>query len=47
VAATKTKLDRLKSLRVDTGDLKLDDELRAHGISVVTDYKINQKIAVE
>jgi predicted polyphosphate/ATP-dependent NAD kinase len=47
VAATKSKLDRLKSLRVDTGDLKLDDELRAHGISVVTDYKINQKIAVE
>jgi predicted polyphosphate/ATP-dependent NAD kinase len=47
VAATKSKLDRLKSLRADTGDLKLDDEFRAHGISVVTDYKINQKIAVE
>ena len=32
VVATKSKLDRLKSLRVDTGDLELDKELRARGI---------------
>ncbi len=29
VVATKSKLDRLKSLRVDTGDLELDKEFRA------------------
>ena len=47
VVATNSKLDRLKSLRVDTGDLELDKELSAHGVSAVTDYKIIQKIAVE
>jgi predicted polyphosphate/ATP-dependent NAD kinase len=47
VAATKSKLDRLKSLRVDTGDPELDKELRARGIKVVTDYKITQKISIE
>jgi hypothetical protein len=40
-------LDRLKSLRVDTGDTELDNELRAHEINVVTDYKSIQKVAVE
>ena len=47
VAATKSKLDRLKSLRVDTGDSELDREFRARGISVVTDYKANQRINIE
>jgi predicted polyphosphate/ATP-dependent NAD kinase len=47
VAATKSKLDRLKSLRVDTGDSELDKEFRARGIRVATDYKTNQKIVVE
>jgi predicted polyphosphate/ATP-dependent NAD kinase len=45
--ATKSKLDRLNSLRVDTGDLELDKEFRARGIRVVTDYKITQKMNVE
>jgi predicted polyphosphate/ATP-dependent NAD kinase len=47
VIATKSKLDRLKSLRVDTGDAELENELKAHEINVVTDYKSIQKVAVE
>lgn len=47
VVATKSKLDRLKSLRVDTGDSALDSELRAFEATVVTDYKITQKISIE
>jgi len=47
VAATKSKLDRLKSLRVDTGDPELDKELKALGVRVVTDFKITQKISIE
>ena len=47
VVATKSKLDRLKSLRVDTGDTELENELKAHEINVVTDYKSIQKVAVE
>ena len=47
VIATKSKLDRLKSLRVDTGDTELDNKLKAHEINVVTDYKSIQKVAVE
>jgi len=47
VVATRSKLDRLKSLRVDTGDLGLDNEFRARGIRVVTDYKITRKMNVE
>ena len=47
VVATKSKLDRLKSLRVDTGDPELDKDLRAHEINVVIDYKSIQKTAVE
>ena len=34
VVATKSKLDRLESLRVDTGDSELDEQFRAHGIRV-------------
>ena len=47
VVATKSKLDKLKSLRVDTGDPELDKALRAHEIDVVIDYKSAQKMAVE
>jgi len=47
VVASKSKLDRLKSLRVDTGDPELDKDLRAHEINVVIDYKSIQKMAVE
>jgi predicted polyphosphate/ATP-dependent NAD kinase len=47
VIATKSKLDRLKSLRVDTGDLELDKELKANEINVVADYGIIQKMSVE
>jgi predicted polyphosphate/ATP-dependent NAD kinase len=47
VVATKSKLDRLKSLRVDTGDLALDKELSTRGIRVVIDYKITQKMNIE
>jgi predicted polyphosphate/ATP-dependent NAD kinase len=47
VVATKSKLDRLKSLRVDTGDLELDKELTAKGIKVIIDYKSTQQMNVE
>jgi predicted polyphosphate/ATP-dependent NAD kinase len=47
VVATKSKLDRLRSLRVDIGDLALDKEFRARGIRVVIDYKITQKMTID
>ena len=47
VVATKSKLDRLKSLRVDTGDSELDGEFRSRGVRVVTDYKTASKIEIE
>ena len=47
VVATKNKLDKLKSLRVDTGDSTIDKELRAREIKVIIDYKITQKTRVE
>lgn len=47
VVATKSKLDRLKSLRVDTGDAELDEQFRTHGIKVITDYKLTQEMPVE
>jgi len=46
VVATKNKLRDLKSLRVDTGDPKLDDALRGH-IKVVTDYREEHMMRVE
>jgi predicted polyphosphate/ATP-dependent NAD kinase len=46
VVATKNKLRELKSLRVDTGDPKLDETLRGH-IKVITDYKEEQIMHVE
>ena len=47
VIATKSKLDRLKSLRVDTGDIELDNKFRAHGVKVVSDYKTIIEMTVE
>jgi predicted polyphosphate/ATP-dependent NAD kinase len=47
VVATKSKLDRLESLRVDTGDSELDGQFRAHGIRVVVDYKTIKEMNVE
>ena len=47
VVATKSKLDRLESLRVDTGDPELDGQFRDHGIRVVVDYKTNKEIKIE
>jgi predicted polyphosphate/ATP-dependent NAD kinase len=47
VVATKSKLDRLVSLRVDTGDPELDEQFRDHGIRVVLDYKTNKEIKIE
>jgi len=47
VVATKSKLDRLESLRVDTGDSDLDGLFRARGIRVVTDYKAIKEMPIE
>ncbi len=47
VIATKSKLGRLKALRVDTGDTELDGQFRRQGIRVVTDYKTTQEMPVE
>jgi predicted polyphosphate/ATP-dependent NAD kinase len=47
VIATKSKLDRLKSLRVDTGDPELDAEFKAHGVTVTDDYKTTVEMTVE
>ncbi len=47
VIATKSKLDRLSSLRVDTGDVKLDGMFRTHGVEVVADYKTLYDMPVE
>ncbi|MFB0522967.1 MAG: ATP-NAD kinase family protein [Candidatus Bathyarchaeia archaeon] len=46
VVATKSKLRNLKSLRVDTGDSKLDDALRGY-IKVITDYGEEHMMRVE
>lgn len=47
VIATKSKLDKLKSLRVDTGDNELDCKFRSEGVRVVSDYKTIHVISVE
>ncbi len=46
VIATKSKLRQLRKLRVDTGDLLLDKEIRG-SISVITDYKEQTVMYVE
>ena len=47
VAATNGKLDRLESLRVDTGAAKLDEQFRARGMRVVVDYKTTKEMNIE
>jgi predicted polyphosphate/ATP-dependent NAD kinase len=47
VIATKSKLDRLECLRVDTGDVELDDELKRLGVRVVVDYKTIKEMCVQ
>ncbi len=47
VVATKSKLENLKSLRVDTGDASLDAELRKNQFKVIIDYKMERIMAVE
>jgi predicted polyphosphate/ATP-dependent NAD kinase len=47
VIATKSKLDKLNSLKVDTGDPELDAEFKTQGIRVVTDYKTTQQVSIE
>ncbi len=47
VVATKSKLDRLRSLRVDTGDTELDEQFKMSGIRVVNDYKTTQEMSIE
>lgn len=47
VASTKSKLDRLQSLRVDTGDSELDQQFRMHGARVIVDYKTTKQMTVE
>jgi predicted polyphosphate/ATP-dependent NAD kinase len=47
VIATRSKLSRLSSLRVDTGDPELDGQLRSHGVTVIEDYKTLKEIVIE
>jgi predicted polyphosphate/ATP-dependent NAD kinase len=47
VISTKSKLDKLVSLRVDTGDQELDNQFRTRGVRVVTDYKTTKEMAIE
>jgi predicted polyphosphate/ATP-dependent NAD kinase len=47
VISTKSKLNRLESLRVDTGDSALDAKFRAHRLNVVTDYKTTKEMTIE
>jgi predicted polyphosphate/ATP-dependent NAD kinase len=46
VVATRSKLLGLKSLRVDTGDPELDQQLRGY-IRVIVDYREEQTVKVE
>jgi predicted polyphosphate/ATP-dependent NAD kinase len=47
VVATKSKLDRLQSLRVDTGNPELDQDFRTRGIRVTNDYKTSLEMKIE
>ncbi len=46
VVATKSKLERLASLRVDTDDTELDARFRAQTMRVVVDYKTTKEMPV-
>ena len=47
VVATKGKLDRFESLRVDTGEVELDEQFKMSGIKVVSDYKTTKEMSIE
>lgn len=47
VVATKSKLENLRSLRVDTGDPSLDEEFRKRKFKVIVDYKKECNVPVE
>jgi predicted polyphosphate/ATP-dependent NAD kinase len=47
VIATKSKLDRLQSLKVDTGNPELDQDFRTRGIRVTNDYKTSLEMKIE
>ena len=47
VIATESKLRSLTSLKVDTGDARLDEALRARPARVISDYKIERQMSVE
>ncbi|MEM3549861.1 MAG: ATP-NAD kinase family protein [Candidatus Bathyarchaeia archaeon] len=47
VVATKSKMENLKSLKVDTGDPSLDEEFKKRRINVIIDYKKELPTQVE
>jgi predicted polyphosphate/ATP-dependent NAD kinase len=47
IIATKSKLDRLNSLRVDTGEVRLDAEFKERGVQVIFDYNAVRDMTVE
>lgn len=47
VIAAKSKIENLRSLRVDTGDPDLDYEFRKRKIKVIIDYKMERLMPVE
>ncbi|MEJ2241305.1 MAG: ATP-NAD kinase family protein [Candidatus Bathyarchaeota archaeon] len=46
VIATENKMKNLKKLKVDTGDIELDSDLKGT-IDVITDYKITKQVTIE
>ncbi|MCS7098141.1 MAG: ATP-NAD kinase family protein [Candidatus Methanomethyliaceae archaeon] len=47
VIATKSKMNNIKFLRVDTGDPSLDEEFHKHGVRVVLDYSMEKFMEVK
>ena len=47
VIATKGKLDKLDTLRIDTGDPEIDAAFKALRIVVISDFKSTKKMAIE
>jgi predicted polyphosphate/ATP-dependent NAD kinase len=47
VVASRSKLNNLKSLRVDTGDSELDSLFRTKRLAVVVDYKVLREMPIE
>jgi predicted polyphosphate/ATP-dependent NAD kinase len=46
IIATQNKMKNLKKLKVDTGDIELDSDLKGT-MNVITDYKITKKVPIE